>query len=107
MTDVEKFTFIVEKELEITEAVTTHGHKPTTVDKYAEDRKLLRRYRIELGLIKPKASDLLVPVMDDFDKTLKTLHESTHDESIRESILKVQHFKSKTIDQIDLSENFI
>ena len=49
MTDVEKFTFIVEKELEITEAVTTHGHKPTTVDKYAEDRKLLRRYRIGIG----------------------------------------------------------
>jgi hypothetical protein len=106
MTETEKFTFIVEKEREITEAVTIHGHKPTTVDKYAEDRKLLKRYRIDLGLIEPKASDLLVPVMDDFDKTLKTLHESTHDESIRESILKVQHFKSKTIDQVDLSENF-
>ena len=35
MTDGEKFTFIVEKEREITEAVTIHGHKPTTVDKCA------------------------------------------------------------------------
>ncbi len=106
MTDGEKFTFIVEKELEITEAVRIHGHKPTTTDKFAEDRKLIRKYRIELGFIKPKKSDLISPVMDEFDKTLKLLHESTHDESIRESILNIQKYKSKYIDQIDLSDYF-
>ncbi len=29
------------------------------------------------------------PIMDEFDKTLKMLHESTHDVKVRESILLV------------------
>jgi hypothetical protein len=38
------------------------------------------------------------PIMDDFDKTLKMLHESTHDVKIRESILLVQRYKTEYLD---------
>jgi len=38
------------------------------------------------------------PIMDEFDKTLKMLHESTHDEKIRESILLVQRYKTEYLD---------
>ena len=38
------------------------------------------------------------PIMDEFDKTLKMLHESTHDEKIRESILLVQGYKTEYLD---------
>jgi hypothetical protein len=37
-------------------------------------------------------------LMDEFDKTLKLLHESTHDEKIRESILLVQRYKTEYLD---------
>ena len=37
-------------------------------------------------------------LMDEFDKTLKMLHESTHDEKIRESILLVQRYKTEYLD---------
>lgn len=37
-------------------------------------------------------------LMDDFDKTLKLLHESTHDGKIRESILLVQRYKTEYLD---------
>jgi hypothetical protein len=40
----------------------------------------------------------LDPIMDEFDKTLKMLHESTHDEKIRESILLVQGYKTEYLD---------
>ena len=39
------------------------------------------------------------PIMDEFDKTLKMLHESTHDEKIRESILLVQRYKTEYLDK--------
>ena len=35
--------------------------------------------------------------LDDFDKTLKLLHESTHDKTLREAILSVQEYKTKYI----------
>jgi len=38
------------------------------------------------------------PIMDEFDKTLKMLHESTHDVKIRESILLVQRYKTEYLD---------
>ena len=38
------------------------------------------------------------PIMDEFDKTLKMLHESTHDGKIRESILLVQRYKTEYLD---------
>jgi hypothetical protein len=39
------------------------------------------------------------PIGDEFDKTLKMLHESTHDRSIRMAILKVQRYKTKYLDK--------
>ncbi len=39
------------------------------------------------------------PIMDDFDLTLKLLHESTHDRKVRESILIVQSYKTKYLDK--------
>jgi len=39
------------------------------------------------------------PIMDEFDLTLKLLHESTHDEKVRESILIVQVYKTKYLDK--------
>ena len=41
----------------------------------------------------------LNPIMDEFDKTLKMLHESTHDRKIRESILVVQRYKTEYLDK--------
>jgi len=38
------------------------------------------------------------PIMDEFDKTLKMLHESTNDEKSRESILLVQRYKTEYLD---------
>ena len=35
--------------------------------------------------------------LDDFDKTIKLLHESTHDKKLREAILLVQEYKTKYI----------
>jgi len=40
----------------------------------------------------------LDPTMDEFDKTLKMLHESTHDVKIRESILLIQRYKTEYLD---------
>jgi hypothetical protein len=40
----------------------------------------------------------ITPIMDEFDKTLKVLHESTHDKKVREAILIVQEFKTKLLD---------
>jgi hypothetical protein len=40
----------------------------------------------------------LDPIMDEFDKTLKMLHESTHDVKIRESILLAQRYKTEYLD---------
>ena len=40
----------------------------------------------------------LLPIMDDFDKTLKLLHESTHDRTVREAVLIVQEYKTKYLD---------
>jgi|TARA_R110000868_G_scaffold254809_1_gene511335 hypothetical protein len=39
------------------------------------------------------------PIMDEFDKTLEILHQSTHDRSIRTAILKVQRYKTKYLDK--------
>jgi hypothetical protein len=49
----EKLSFILKKELEITEAVL-NGHKASNDDKFSIDRKLIEHYRIELGIIKNK-----------------------------------------------------
>ena len=38
------------------------------------------------------------PIMDEFDKILKMLHESTHDVKVRESILLVQRYKTEYLD---------
>lgn len=38
-------------------------------------------------------------IMDDFDKELKLLYESTHDEEIKRAILIVQEYKIKYIDE--------
>jgi hypothetical protein len=47
---------------------------------------------------KKKWTEEPYPIMDEFDKTLKMLHESTHDEKIRESILLVQKYKTEYLD---------
>jgi len=39
MTNSEKLSFILEKEMEITMAVTQGGHRATDTDKFEEDRK--------------------------------------------------------------------
>ncbi len=95
MTNSEKLSFILEKEMEITMVVTKGNHRATDTDRFAEDRKKIKQYRIDLGIIE---EEFLEPVMDDFDKTLKILHESTHDNKIRESILVVQKYKTKYLD---------
>jgi len=41
----------------------------------------------------------LYPIMDEFDKTLKMLHESTHNKKIRESILVIQRYKTEYLDK--------
>jgi hypothetical protein len=96
MTNSEKLSFILEKEMEITMAVTQGGHRATDSDKFSEDRKKIKQYRIDLGIIEWEPIE---PVMDDFDNTLKLLHESTHDKEIRESILVVQRYKTIYLDK--------
>lgn len=49
--------------------------------------------REEIDLIRNEKSDDYIK-MDEFDKTLKLLHESTHDKDLRESILKIQKYKT-------------
>jgi hypothetical protein len=44
------------------------------------------------------------PIMDEFDKILKMLHESTHDRKIRESILLVQRYKTEYLDNKNKDE---
>ena len=39
-----------------------------------------------------------IPIMDEFDLTLKMLHESTHDAKIREALLVVQSYKTLYLD---------
>lgn len=96
MTNSEKLSFILEKEMEITMAVTQGGHRAIDSDKFSEDRKKIKQYRIDLGIIEWEPIE---PVMDDFDNTLKLLHESTHDKEIRESILVVQRYKTIYLDK--------
>jgi len=57
MTNREKLDFILKKEMEITMAVISKGHQPTNEDKYQKDRELIKKYRIELGIIKPKKDE--------------------------------------------------
>lgn len=57
LNDSEKLSFIVKKELEITEAIINHNHKCSDTDRFAENRKKIRQYRIDLGLIEDKKFD--------------------------------------------------
>jgi len=57
LTDSEKLTYILKIELEITEEVL-RGHKATDNDKFCEERKLINKYRKELGIIKWKKLNL-------------------------------------------------
>ena len=41
----------------------------------------------------------ILPIMDEFDKTLKLLHESTHDEEVRKALLMVQDYKTGYLDK--------
>lgn len=52
LTDQEKISYILEKEMEITVAVTRDGHKASDGDKFQKYREKIRKYRIELGIIK-------------------------------------------------------
>ena len=49
----DKSRFIVETEMAILKAIHA-GHKCSDDDQFAESRKLVRKYRIELGYIKPE-----------------------------------------------------
>lgn len=51
ITDKEKLEFILEKELEIVIAIS-NGHKASNSDKFQKDRDLMKKYRLDLGLIK-------------------------------------------------------
>lgn len=51
ITDREKLEFILEKELEIVKAIS-NGHKASDSDKFQKDRDLMKKYRLDLGLIK-------------------------------------------------------
>jgi len=51
---------------------------------------------IDIGIIEWEPIE---PIMDEFDKTLKLLHESTHDREIRKSILMVQEYKTTYLDK--------
>lgn len=51
MSDKEKLDFIVETESRIL-AEIMKGHKASDSDEFNEDRMLMIKYRIELGLIK-------------------------------------------------------
>ena len=42
--------------------------------------------------------------MDEFDKTIRLLHESTHDKKIREALLIVYDFKTKEFGSCDCSD---
>lgn len=53
LTDEEKLTFITKNEYEIVKAII-NGHKATENDQFEEQRKLIKQYREELGLIKPR-----------------------------------------------------
>ena len=53
ITNQEKIDFIVKTESKIMKAIF-EGHKASDGDEFNEDRKLMYKYRIELGLIKPK-----------------------------------------------------
>lgn len=57
LTDQEKMSFILKKELEITEAIIKDGHKSSDTDRFAENRKKIKQYRIDLGIIKDKKFD--------------------------------------------------
>lgn len=46
-----KLLFILENELKMTMAVL-NGHRPSQDDEFQEIRELLRKYRLQLGLIK-------------------------------------------------------
>ena len=52
LTDQEKISYILEKEMEITLAVTKDGHKASDNDKFQKYREIIKKYRIELGIIK-------------------------------------------------------
>ena len=56
-------------------------------------------YYIDLDAFKPNAFKDLGDkyVMDEFDKTMTLLHDSTDDKDIRESLLIVHDFKLKTL----------
>ena len=56
----------------------------------------LLEYKTKYKIIIPQEEP--DPIMDEFDKTLKMLHESTHDVKIRESILLVQRYKTEYLD---------
>lgn len=47
----EKISFIVKTEMEILTAIR-EGHRCSDADRFEEARKLMRKYRIELGFIK-------------------------------------------------------
>ena len=47
----EKISFIVKTEMEIMTAIR-EGHRCSEADRFEEARKLMRKYRIELGFIK-------------------------------------------------------
>jgi hypothetical protein len=51
ITDSQKLDFIIKTEMRILEAIFK-GHKCSDSDEFAEDRKIIKQYRIELGLIK-------------------------------------------------------
>ena len=53
LTDKEKLTFITTNEYEIVKAIL-NGHKAVENDQFEEQRKLIKQYREELGLIKPR-----------------------------------------------------
>jgi hypothetical protein len=53
LTDKEKLTFITTNEYEIVKAIL-NGHKAVENDQFEEQRKLIKQYREELGLITPR-----------------------------------------------------
>ena len=53
LTEQEKLTYITKNEYEIVCAIIK-GHKASDDDQFAEQRKLIKKYREELGLIKPR-----------------------------------------------------
>lgn len=52
LTDQEKISYILEKEMEITMAITRGGHKASDNDEFQKYREIIKKYRIELGIIK-------------------------------------------------------